>query len=79
MRENNPPRNGQVGTHHIDERGRGPKGSHPHRRRCYGSASGTNLYYPGSAGLTLSSLVRLVDLGRFELPTPWLQTMCSPN
>ena len=21
----------------------------------------------------------LVDLGRFELPTPWLQTRCSPN
>ena len=24
-------------------------------------------------------LKTLVDLGRFELPTPWLQTMCSPN
>ena len=29
--------------------------------------------------VTCKSLKGLVDLGGFEPPTPWLQTMCSPN
>ena len=32
-----------------------------------------------TAFVKLLKLHDLVDLGGFEPPTPWLQTMCSPN